>query len=296
MRKLIDFVLRLYAPFKPFVDKINHDNVFAIAGQTAFFLILSSVPLAMFGVSILQSFHIPEETLDKFFGIILNETASSYMSDFMSNVYENTTGISLVTIVVTLWSAAKGIQAITNGLNRVHDTYENRNWFFVRLRSMVYTVVFFLIVLATIIVVVLGSTLNSIMKDYLTVLPSFVGIIYKLRYVIIFAYLVVLFALIYRNIPNVTRKVRKKYCFRYQLPGAFLCAVSWVVLSLGISIYVDDFNGFSIYGGLTRLAIIMVWLYFCIVCLMIGAEINVYYHDNIRKIYHMIKPGRKRSK
>ena len=246
MRKLIDFVLRIYAPFKPFVDKINHDNVFAIAGQTAFFLILSSVPLAMFGVSILQSFHIPEETLDKFFGIILNETASSYMSDFMSNVYENTTGISLVTIVVTLWSAAKGIQAITNGLNRVHDTYENRNWFFVRLRSMVYTVVFFLIVLATIIVVVLGSTLNSIMKDYLTVLPSFVGIIYKLRYVIIFAYLVVLFALIYRNIPNVTREVRKKYCFRYQLPGAFLCAVSWVVLSLGISIYVDDFNVFFV--------------------------------------------------
>lgn len=44
------------------------------------------------------------------------------------------------------------------------------------------------------------------------------------------------------------------------------------------------------------MAIIMVWLYFCIVCLMIGAEINVYYHDNIRKIYHMIKPGRKRSK
>ena len=296
MRKLIDWFNRLYAPFKPFVDKINRDNVFAIAGQTAFFLLLSSVPLAMFGVSILQSFHIPEETLDKFFGIILNETASQYMSDFMSNVYENTAGISLVTIIVTLWSAAKGIQAVTNGLNRVHDTYENRNWLFVRLRSMLYTVVFFLILLGTIFVVVLGSTLNNVMREYLTVLPGFVGVLYNLRYLIIFVYLVVLFAMIYRNIPNMSRELRKKYSFRYQLPGAFLCAVSWIVLSLGISIYVDDFNGFSVYGGLTRLAVIMVWLYLCIVCLMIGAEINTFYHEQIRKIYQILRPWRKRRK
>lgn len=294
MRKLIDWVNKIYAPFKPFVDKINRDNVFAISGQSAFFLILSGVPLAMFGVSILQSLHIPVETLDKFFGIILNDTASRYMSDFMSNVYENTTGISLVTIIVTLWSAAKGIQAVTNGLNRVHDTYENRNWLFVRLRSMIYTVVFFLILLATIVIVVLGSTLNNVLKDYILHLPEFVGVIYRLRYVIVFVYLVVLFALIYRNIPNVSREVRKKYGFRYQLPGALLCAVSWVVLSLGISIYVDDFNGFSIYGGLTRLAVIMVWLYFCIVCMMIGAEFNIFYHDNIRKLFHIVKHRRKK--
>ena len=296
MRRVGGIIKSVYAPFQPFLDKINHDNVFAISGQSAFFLILSSMPLAMFGVSVLQSFHIPVETFENFFGMFLNETASRYMSDFMSNVYQNTTGISLITIIVTLWSAAKGIQAVTNGLNRVHNTYENRNWLFVRLRSMLYTVIFFLILLGTIFVVVLGSTLNNVMREYLTVLPGFVSVLYNLRYLIVFAYLVILFALIYRNIPNLTREVRKKYSFRYQLPGAFLCAVSWIVLSLGISIYVDDFNGFSVYGGLTRLAVIMVWLYLCIVCLMIGAEINTFYHEKIRKIYQILRPWRKRRK
>ena len=33
------------------------------------------------------------------------------------------------------------------------------------------------------------------------------------------------------------------------MPGAFLCTVSWYVLSFGISVYVSDFNGFSVYGG-----------------------------------------------
>lgn len=288
-------IKRAYAWIKPFLDEINRNNIFAIAGQSAFFWILSSVPLAMFAVSVLQNFHIPVETLDKFFSIVLNETASRYMSDFMTNVYSNTTSISLVTIIVTLWSAAKGIQAITNGLNRVYGTYESRNWLFLRLRSMIYTVVFFAIVLATMIIVVLGSTLNSLIAQYLTNLPDIIGTMYHLRYVIIFVYLVVLFALIYRNVPNLRREVRRQYRFKYQLPGAVLCAVSWLALSLGISIYVDDFNGFSIYGGLTRLAVIMVWLYFCIVCLMLGAEINTFYHRQIRRFYKMFERKGKKS-
>ncbi|MBQ6387655.1 MAG: YihY/virulence factor BrkB family protein [Ruminococcus sp.] len=294
MKKLVERIKRAYAPVKPFVGEINRHNLFAIAAQSAFFLILSSVPLAMFGVSVLQSMHFPVDTLDRFFSIILNEEASRYMSEFMGNVYENTTGISLVTILVTLWSAAKGIQAITNGLNRIHGTYENRNWLFLRIRSMGYTVVFFAIVLVTMGVVVLGSTLSGLIEDYLEVLPNYIAVIYTFRYLIIFVYLVVLFALIYRNIPNLSREARKENGFLYQLPGAVLCSVSWFVLSLGISIYVDDFNGFSIYGGLTRLAVIMVWLYFCIVCLMLGAELNTFYRIEIHRFYEKLKQRRKR--
>ena len=293
---MIQLIMRIYRWLKPFLNKLTHDNIYAIAGQSAFFLLLSAVPLAIFGVSILQNLHIPVETLNSFFSIVFNEEVSQSFAQFMSNVYESATGVSLVAIIVTLWSAAKGIQAITNGLNRVHETYENRNWLVLRIRSMLYTVVFILILLATMLIVVLGSTINGLLREYHIKIPGIFGVFYHLRFGIIFVYLVVLFAMIYRNIPNMSRELRKKYSFRYQLPGAFLCAVSWIVLSLGISIYVDDFNGFSVYGGLTRLAVIMVWLYLCIVCLMIGAEINTFYHEKIWKIYQILRPWRKRRK
>ena len=45
---MIHLIIRRYKRIKPFLDKIKHDNIFAIAGQSAFFLILSSVPLSMF--------------------------------------------------------------------------------------------------------------------------------------------------------------------------------------------------------------------------------------------------------
>ena len=283
IKKHIDSVRNFIGRFEPITSKILHDNIFAIAGQSAFFIILSAVPLSMFIVSILQNLHIPVDFIEMGLSGIFSEQIVDEISEFLTNAYNNAVGISLITLVITLWSAAQGVHAITNGLNRIYDAYENRNWFFLRIRAMFYTIAFFAIILFSLVIIGLGSTINKWLSPYIKYLPDFVALIYHLRYVLIFLFLVVLFALVYRNFPNISRKQHKEYGIKYQLPGAFLCTLSWYVLSLGISIYVDNFNGFSIYGGLATLAGIMIWLYFCMVCLMICAEINYVYHEQIKK-------------
>lgn len=290
---MIRFIRKWYKIFYPFYKKLIRDNIFAIAGQSAFFLLLSAVPLAIFVVSLLQGLHIPVELIERVVGILLNKEATKAVADFMTNMYDSTVGISLISLIATLWSASKGIHAINNGLNRVYDAYENRNWFVLRLRAMFYTVVLFVIILATIIIVVLGTTINGLIKPYLQNLPDYLTVLYYLRYPLIFIFLVVLFALMYRNFPAIEREKRREYGFRCQLPGALFSALAWFVLSLGISIYVNDFNGYSIYGGLTRLAVVMVWLYFCMVCLMIGAEFNFYFHNEISWFTRKIKRKKK---
>lgn len=282
IKRVIEFVMKLIDKYEPFFDKINRDNIFAIAGQSAFFMILSGFPLAMFVVSLLQNLHIPVEFIEQVLSEIFSEKIVTEASLFLSNFYENSVGISLVTLIVTLWSAAQGIHAITNGLNRIYDAYENRNWLYLRIRAMFYTIAFFAIILISLLIIVLGSSINKWLSPILKYLPDFIELVYHLRYVIIFMCFVLLFAVVYRNFPNITREEHREYGLKYQLPGAFLCTVSWYVLSFGISVYVDDFNGFSIYGGLTRLAVIMIWIYFCMVCLMICAEINYIYHDVIK--------------
>ncbi len=282
---MVAFIKKYYRILSPFIKKISRDNVFAIAGQSAFFLLLSSVPFMMFMVSILQNLHIPYEIVEKALGQVFTGSVIGEINVFFSDAYKNAVGISIVTIIVTLWSAAKGIHAVTNGMNRVCGTYENRNWLYLRIRAMLYTALTLIIIIATLLLVVLGSTIKSWISPYLNYLPKIIENILDLRYFIVFGYLTLLFALAYRNLPNTSKEERKKYSFMYQLPGALLCAASWMVLSLGISIYVDDFNGFSIYGGLTKIAIIMVWLYFCMVCLMLGAELNYFYHDKIKAVF-----------
>lgn len=282
IKRVIAYIKKIADKYEPITGKCIRDNVFAIAGQSAFFIVLSAFPLAMFIVSLLQNLHIPVELIELGLNGIFSEKIVAEISDFLTDAYNNAVGISFITLLVTLWSASQGIHAITNGLNRVYNAYENRNWLYLRIRAMIYTVALFVILLVSLIIIVLGSTINGWLSPFLSNLPDFVGFIYHMRYAIVFVFLTILFALIYRNFPNINRAQHKEYGFKYQLPGACLSSISWFVLSLGISIYVDDFNGFSIYGGLTRLAVIMVWIYFCMVCLMICAEINYVYHDNIK--------------
>ncbi len=281
-KRFLDFVMKIIDRFEPITSKCIHDNIFAIAGQSAFFLILSSVPLSMFIVSVLQNLHIPVDFIEKGLSGIFSQEIVTEITDFLTNAYKNSVGISLITLIVTLWSAAQGIYAITNGLNRIYDAYENRSWLFLRVRAMFYTIAFFAIILVSLVIIVLGSSINEWLSPYLKYLPDIVALIFHLRYFLIFAFLVVLFGLLYRNFPNISRAEHKEYGFKYQLPGAFLCTLSWYALSFGISIYVDNFNGFSIYGGLTALAGIMIWLYFCMICLMVCAEINYVYHEKIK--------------
>ena len=266
----------------PFFKKIEEDNIFAISGQSAFFMLLALIPFAMFAVSILQNLNIPVSKLDRFFSAVFNERVSAYISNFLGNVNSGSVSVSLITMIFTLWSAAQGVHAITNGLNRIHHTYENRNWFLVRFRAMFYTVVFVFILFATAFVIVLGSTIQNVLASNLPELPDILSAVYRFRFVIIFIYLVFLFSFIYRNLPNLTPETRAEYKFIYQLPGSLLCALAWILLSWGISIYVGDYNGFSIYGSLSKVAVMMVWLYFCILFLMFGAEINSFYHIPIK--------------
>ena len=158
---MIKLVRRIYDIFSPFIKKLNDDNIFAISGQSAFYLLLTLIPFTMFAVSILQNLHIPVSKFDSFFSVVFNERASSYISNYLGNVNGGTVSVSLITMIVTLWSAAKGIHAIMNGLNRIHHTYENRNWFLVRLRAMFYTVVFVFILFATAFLTVLGQAIAA---------------------------------------------------------------------------------------------------------------------------------------
>lgn len=81
--------------------------------------------------------------------------------------------------------------------------------------------------------------------------------------------LVLSFDVIFTALPN------KKLHLKHQLPGAILCAFAWYVFSFGLSIYVNYFHGFSMYGSLTTIALVMLWLYICMYILMISAEFNV---------------------
>ena len=76
------------------------------------------------------------------------------MQDFMvgivNEVYNQSKTVIPITAIVALWSAGKGVLAVSTGLNCAYELRETRNYVFLRIRASIYTILFIAaIVMAT---------------------------------------------------------------------------------------------------------------------------------------------------
>ena len=55
--------------------------------------------------------------------------------------------------------------------------------------------------------------------------------------------------------------------------------MNFTAAPFGFSVYIDYFGGFSMYGSLTSIVIVMIWLYFCMYIFFCGALVNKWLVD-----------------
>ena len=256
-----------------FLSKCQKDKINAYCAQIAFFIILSIIPFLMVFSSLLQYTSITEDVIVEIIEKVMPQYVAPFLITLVQEIYSRSVGIISITAIVAVWSAAKGIQYMADGLNSVHELKETRNWFVLRFWAVIYTMVFLIAIVFTLIVLVFGNSLRHLAVGYVPLLGHLVALVGKLRGVIMLLLLILFFDVIFTALPN------KKLTFKSQLPGATGCAIAWYIFSFGLSVYVDYFNGFSMYGSLTTVALIMLWLYFCMYIMMVAVEFNVFLAD-----------------
>lgn len=111
-----------------FMGKCKRDKINAYSAQSAFFIILSLIPFLMVFSSLLQYTSVTEGTLLKIIERVMPEYIAPFLISLIDEVYNRSAGIISITAIVAIWSAAKGVQYMTDGLNSVNDLEETRNW------------------------------------------------------------------------------------------------------------------------------------------------------------------------
>lgn len=264
-------ILSCIDKIRKFTIKLREDSISAFAAQAAFFIILSFFPFVMFLLTLLNYLPVSAENLRTFMSGIFPATVNNILNTIFSELIDKSSGAVLsVTVIAALWSASRGMLALVRGLNAVYQHKETRNYFLIRSVSMLYTLGFAALLIATLILLVFGNSLYEFIIKRLPLLGETALVIMSLRSLVTMTILTIFFLLMYLVIPN------RKSSLLKELPGAILTAGGWLGLSFLFSFYIDHMEGFTYtYGSLTTLAICMLWLYFCMYILFIGAEVNM---------------------
>lgn len=254
---------------KNITDKIAEDHISAYAAQSAFFIMLSLVPILLLLMTLVRFTPITQADIMAAAYELFPKTVSSTIISIVNEVYSQTGTAISVSLLVALWSAGKGVLAISNGLNTIRGQIETRNYIFLRLRAAVYTVLFLLAIILSLVFLGFGNSISMLVNQYVPVLRYIMDFIIETRTIIMILVLIVFSLSIYMFLPNKRRRLRS------QLPGAIFTAFGWTLASFIFSVYMDIFKGFSnMYGSLTTIVIIMLWLYFCMYVMLLGGEIN----------------------
>ena len=256
--------------------EVGSNHVGAYVAQSAYFFILCMIPIILLLLTMVQ--YTPVTKADVMTAVVqvFPTTVDSLIVSIDNQVYNQSTSVIPITIIVALWSAGKGVLAVTTGLNCVYKCPETRNYVYLRLRATIYTVMFIVVIIMLLLLSVFGNSLSLFISSHIAILKPVADWLMDKRIIISPIVLVGFSLLLYKFLPN------RKDSFKNQIPGAVFTAIAWMALSWIFSVYLDVFRGFSnMYGSLTTIVLIMLWLYFCMYSILLGAVINKMFSGKI---------------
>lgn len=260
----------MFRLIKSFINKINHDSISALSAHAAFFIVLSFFPFVMFLLTLLSYIPFFSELPAAFEIDFLPKAVSDIILQAFTELSKRANGTILsVTVVLSVWSASRGILSLTRGLNSIHNIRETRNYFVTRLLATLYTLLLAVLLLIMMLIFVFGNQITLWFMERFPQIGDFALLIISLRTAVGIGVLIFFFLLMFISLPN-----RKTGILR-ELPGAVIAAAGWVGFSFLFSFYVDNLSNYTaIYGSLTTIVLCMLWLYACMYILYIGAEVN----------------------
>lgn len=263
------------------IVKIKKDDVFALASQLAYYLLLSFFPFMLFlmtliGFSSINSGQILAQ-LSLMFPKSILELTKSTIKEVFDNQHSGLLGISILLMV---WTASSAFKAIIKSVNKAYNFKENRSFIKISIISMIGILALAITIMLTLILLVFGNVIDQ----YIQAVYSFyrvISIVWNVcRYFFIIIIMIFIFIGIYRFAPA------QKLLWKEVLPGSIFSTIGWIMLSFGFSFYIDNFNNYArFYGSLGAVFILMTWLFLISVIFILGVEINCVTKELKNKVY-----------
>jgi membrane protein len=252
--------------------RMRDHNLPLIAGSLAYYAFLAVFPAAIAAVSIYSLVLDPASLAHQIERITatLPEAAATLISDELTKLVGSAgSGVGLAaaaSIVGALWSASAGTKALLTGLGIAYGTEEDRS--FLVLRAIALGVTASLIVF--VVAVASAVTFLPALLEHLVGGTAARRAVELGRWPGIFVMVIVGLGLLYKIVPN--RPARHS---PWISPGAVGAAVTWMLATVGFSLFNTHVKSFgATYGTLGGGIVLLLWLFMSGLIVLLGAEVN----------------------
>ena len=176
--------------------------------------------------------------------------------------------------VLSLWSGSRALNVYVDTISIMYGLGGHRGIVRTRVLSFSLYVVALVVGVVVIPLVLIGpNLLERLLEKTLgadgTALLSWLGWMSVLYWPVVTLLAVVGLATLY----HIATPVRSPW--RWDLPGAVLALVLWVLVSFLLRLVISaSVGGTSIYGPLSTPIVVLIWLYFLAIAVLIGAALN----------------------
>lgn len=264
---------------KTTIDEWVEAEPFQLAAALSYYTLFSLAPLLLIAIGV-AGFVFGREAaqnqiVETLQGMIGQESATTVQEMIQASNEKPKTGMisTIIGFVALLFGAGGVVGQLQTSLNKIWEVTPKPGqgiWGFIRQRFFSFAMVLsigFLLLVSLVVTAVLSSftgMLSSLLGD-----ATFVA--HAIDIVVSFGFVTLLFALIYKYVPDVEIEWRDVWV------GAALTAILFTVGKYLIGLYIGTSGVSSTFGAAGSLITILVWVYYSSLIFFLGAEFTRVY-------------------
>lgn len=253
-----------------FIKKLCNDDIFASSAQLSYYLILAFFPFLIFVITFIGYLNL--DFIEIIYGlenIFPQEVHNLVTSTINQVINTRNSDILWFSLFSTLIAASTGFRGVIKAINKSYGVKETRLFPIVWLISVVSVVILATAIILTLVLLVFGKSIGVFVFTKLGFGDKFLYYWCNFRDVIAVTSIIIFIACIYKFAPAYKPK------WSEVLIGSIVSSIGWLIVSYAFSLYINVRNNFTmLYGGLSAMFALIIWLYLTSFVFILGMEVN----------------------
>ncbi|HBI63995.1 MAG TPA: hypothetical protein DDX51_02600 [Clostridiales bacterium] len=247
------------------------------SAELSYYMLFSIFPLLLLLSSLLAVTNVSQTSLLHLLSLLpgdVQRIVSPIITRYIGNIsYREFFGRLLGFIVLGTYFFSRTMSSLMYNVNRIYNIPNRRGGIGQLIFEILTAGGFVFAIVCSFVLLVLGRLINALFTQFLEIPQQLMWVMelwHHGRYIIAIGLMFLFLLLLCYLAPNCIMR------FRDALPGAIFTLLMWIGGTMLFTFYINHINQYdALYGSISAIMVLMLWLYMTGIILFLGFELNL---------------------